>query len=303
MEGVVNLLKPPGMTSSNAVSDVKRIFGAKRVGHTGTLDPGAAGVLPICLGRATRLFDILVDKRKTYLAEIAFGARTDTQDSYGRITEEDDFTPTEAALKSALPVFLGKSRQIAPAYSALKINGKPMHELARKGEQTPQRVREIEIDEIDYIAQIAPNRFLFRVVCSRGTYVRTLCEDIGRSLGACAHLSFLLRTQTGPFSIENTYSVKELEQLAESGRLDEAVIPIEEAVRFLPAARVPAPGDVARLRNGLRLRGEAWHGEGPPAGTPMASPPAGALCRVYAAAFLGVGEIQNDELRLKLHIE
>ena len=167
--GVVNFLKPPGMTSSDAVVALRRLFQEKRVGHTGTLDPGAAGVLPICIGRATRLFDYLVDKDKDYLAEIAFGAATDTQDAYGSILVQRPTSVTKAALAKALPGFLGPQEQIAPMYSALKSGGKKLYELARAGEAPVEKRRQVYIHRLELVEQTGPQRFLLDVSCSRGT--------------------------------------------------------------------------------------------------------------------------------------
>lgn len=229
-EGIVNILKPPGMTSGDAVADVRHIFKIKRVGHTGTLDPGAAGVLPICIGRATRLFDILVDKQKEYIAEITFGAATDTQDAYGRIIETDCRIISKEELTAVLGSFIGQIEQTAPMYSAVSIDGKRLYQLAREGAEAVEIKRRATIDDVEIITQSSENRYLLRIVCSRGTYIRTLCADIGKRLGTCAYMSFLLRTRSGEFTIDNTYSIAELRQMKEEGRLDEAVISIEQAL-------------------------------------------------------------------------
>lgn len=282
--GVINILKPPGMTSSNAVSDVRRIFNVKRVGHTGTLDPGAAGVLPICIGRATRLFDILVDKQKEYYAEIAFGSCTDTQDSYGSIIDTSSAYIDKEMLLSVLPSFLGLQKQIAPKYSALKSEGRALYELAREGKEVPERVRSVEISELICEAQIAQNRYLLRVSCSRGTYVRTLCEDIGKRLGVCAHMSFLLRSKSGGFHVEDSYSIAELAALKEEGRLAEALISVENTIAFLPEIHVSAT-EAQRLLYGscMDYKGEDM-----------------ALCRVYGTQFIGIGVVLNNQLKLKM---
>ena len=232
-EGIVNILKPPGMTSSDAVADVRHIFKIKRVGHTGTLDPGAAGVLPICIGRATRLFDILVDKQKEYIAEVTFGAATDTQDAYGRIAETDARIISKDELAAVLPCFIGQIEQTAPMYSAVSIDGKRLYQLAREGADAVEIKRSATIDNIELMAQSGENRYLLRIVCSRGTYVRTLCADIGKRLGTCAYMSFLLRTRSGEFTIGSTYSIAELRQMKEKGRLGDAVISIEDSLNGL----------------------------------------------------------------------
>lgn len=291
-EGIVNVLKPPGMTSSNVVSDVRKLFGLKRVGHTGTLDPGAAGVLPICLGRATRLFDFLVDKEKEYIAEIAFGTRTDTQDSYGHIVERDDVHITSEQLNDALPAFLGAQQQIAPAYSALKSEGKALYELARSGQEVPERIRRITVHALELLDQTDKGRFLLRIRCSRGTYVRTLCEDIGRNLGTCSHMSFLLRTASGEFRVENAHSIQELSDLRAAGKLQEAVISTEQAVDFLPAIHISDAAEVFRLQNGCTAE--------LPENPVLCE---NTYCRVYGENFLGVGVSAPEGLKLKLHLE
>ena len=171
-EGIVNILKPPGMTSSDAVADVRHIFKIKRVGHTGTLDPGAAGVLPICIGRATRLFDILVDKQKEYIAEVTFGAATDTQDAYGRIVETDARIISKDELAAVLPYFIGQIEQTAPMYSAVSIDGKRLYQLAREGADAVEIKRSATIDNIELMAQSGENRYLL--------LPRNICKDAVR---------------------------------------------------------------------------------------------------------------------------
>lgn len=238
LEGVVNVLKPPGMSSSDVVTDIRRIFDMKRVGHTGTLDPGAAGVLPICIGRATRLFDYLVDKEKEYIAEIAFGVATDTQDSYGTAERREQVNVTEELLLSALPRFIGKQKQTAPLYSALSVDGKKMYKLARQGVEVERKVRDINVPELSYISKTGENRYLIRIACSKGTYVRTLCSDIGESIGVPAHMSFLLRTRSGAFSLDDSFTIDELKALKEQNGLSNAVIPIEQALMHIGEARM-----------------------------------------------------------------
>lgn len=238
LEGVVNVLKPPGLTSSDVVSDIRHIFGIKRVGHTGTLDPGAAGVLPICIGRATRLFDYLVDKEKEYIGEIAFGIATDTQDSYGEAVERMDAVVTEDMIKAVLPSFTGLQNQTAPLYSALSVGGKKMYKLAREGVEVERKVREINVPALELITQTAPNRYLVRIVCSKGTYVRTLCHDIGERIGVPAHMSFLLRTRSGAFDLDGAFTIGELREMKEQDRLGEAVTSIEQSLMHIGEARM-----------------------------------------------------------------
>ena len=209
MDGFICVLKPPGMTSNNAVYDVRRVFGVKKVGHLGTLDPGAAGVLPVSIGRATRLFDYLIEKEKTYVCEILFGIRTDTLDVFGKVTERDtDRTVTEQELLSVLPAFTGEIWQTAPAYSALNVDGVKMYKLARAGGEVPERRRLISVPKIELVRQMGENRFLLRVTCSKGTYIRTLCADVGDVLGCGAALYRLNRLRSGDFELKDAVDIE-----------------------------------------------------------------------------------------------
>ncbi len=287
MDGVVVLLKPPGMTSSNAVYDTRKLLSERRAGHLGTLDPAAAGVLPICLGRATRLFDLLVDKDKEYIFELAFGARTDTQDAYGRVLAWDGRLISREALAAALPDFLGEQRQTASVYSALKVGGRKMCDLARAGEVVEPREREVRVTALELLEQTGERRFLLRVECSRGTYVRALCESIAERLGTIAYVSFLLRTRAGPFTIEHALSVDELRETLGRGTIAERIVSCEEAIAFLPALRLPNERRTASV-NALETRvGGAAEG----------------AVRLYAGEeFLGVGRVENGAVKLAIHL-
>ncbi len=292
INGIINVLKPPGMTSRDVVDEIRRLSGIRRAGHAGTLDKGAAGVLLICIGKATRLFDILVDKQKEYIAEVAFGICTDTQDSYGKITKHAPHKVTYEELKNILGEFTGKQCQKAPAYSALKSGGKPFYELALKGEAVPERNRDIWLHELELMHQVDEDRFLLRVVCSRGTYVRTLCEDIGARFGTCAHMSFLLRTASGAFKVNKAYTIPELFKLKEAGRLHDAITPVEKSVEFLPTVYINDETEYFRLRNGqnVLLDGNTL--------------PEYTLARVYLKDdFLGIGVIINGGIKFKINFQ
>ena len=287
MDGIVTILKPPGITSSNVVFDVRKIFSEKRAGHLGTLDPAAAGVLPVCLGRATRLFDILVDKDKEYVFEIAFGTQTDTQDAYGAVLARDERIVEQSELMRTLPEFIGEQVQAASIYSALKVDGKKMYDLARAGETIEPRLREISVHELELIEQTAPNRFLLRAVCSRGTYVRSLCESIAEKLGTIGYVPVLLRTRSGPFVSEQALTIAELDAAKSAGTLDQTLTSCEDAMAFLPELRLPADRTIP-TKNGLEthVRGEA-----------------DGLVRVYGdGVFLGIGEIKHERFRLTIHL-
>lgn len=278
-EGIINILKPPGMTSSNVVSDVRRILSEKRVGHTGTLDPGAAGVLPICVGRATRLFDYLVDKKKEYIAEVTFGISTDTQDAYGHMTETADCDIKLCDLEAVLPQFTGDIEQTAPMYSALSLNGTRLYKLARSGIEVERAVRHITVYALEILAKTDKNRYLLRINCSKGSYVRTLCYDIGRALSVPAYMSFLLRTVAGEFTIDNAFTIPELQNAADEGRLSNAIIPVDRVLDFLPEIKLNSAKDIKRLTNGITIKVNAE---------------VDADYRVYGAnEFLGIGKVDG----------
>ncbi|MDO4565398.1 MAG: tRNA pseudouridine(55) synthase TruB [Clostridia bacterium] len=287
MDGLVSVLKPPGMSSSDAVVDVRRLLGIKKVGHTGTLDPGAAGVLVICFGRAVRLFDYLVDKRKRYIFEICFGAETDTQDVFGKVTARSDCEISAEMLLSVLNEFSGAQKQLAPMYSALKSGGRKLYDIALAGGEAPDKVRDIEVFDLRLLEVMGYNRFLLSLECSRGAYVRTLCHDIGRRLGACAHLSFLLRTASGEYGIEEAHSIAELEQLKAGGRLNEAIISCEQALSFLPRADIGANRAEA-MKNGLS--------------TYVAGACDGKYRCYCGGEFLGTARVRAEQLKLEVHL-
>ncbi|MDO5111100.1 MAG: tRNA pseudouridine(55) synthase TruB [Clostridia bacterium] len=286
IEGILNILKPPGMTSSDVVADVRHILHMKRVGHMGTLDPGAAGVLGICLGRATRLFDLLVDKEKEYVCELALGKTTDTQDSYGAVLEVAPVTADEALLLSVLPRFTGEIEQTAPLYSAIKVDGKALYAHTRAGNAVESRSRRVQIYELSYLGSSEPDRYMLRIRCSKGTYIRTLCQDIGAAMGCPAHMSFLLRTAAGPLRVEDAVSLAELSDMAERGCAEAAVTPPDAALPFLPPlAPALSPKHRKFLLNGASIPTEAADG----------------LLRLYVDdAFIGVGEAKDGMLHLSL---
>ena len=217
MNGIINLLKPPGLSSARAVSSLKRMTGAK-LGHAGTLDPEACGVLPIMVGKATKLFDYLALGEKIYVAEIAFGTATDTQDATGQVTQVGECYPDEAALHVSLAAFEGRIMQRPPSYSAIKRGGIPLYALARKGEIVIAQARPVMIHGIAIMAETSHHGFLLRIRCGKGTYIRTLCHDLGQSLGCPAHMRLLIREQTGIFRIEEAITLEEMEASLDSGR-------------------------------------------------------------------------------------
>lgn len=237
MNGFINLLKPPGMSSGNAVAQIKRLTGEK-VGHAGTLDPEASGILPIMVGRATRLLNYFSEKEKTYIAEISFQGATDTQDAQGEIIENGRGKPSEEAFKSVIQRFIGEIDQCPPAYSALKRGGTPLYKLARQGIEVKTEARKTSVHAIDLLDETEVG-YLICVKCGGGTYIRTLCHDIGQALGCPAHMRFLLRTQVGVFCAEHAVTLEELEQGKADGRLEEMLLPMDAPLAHLPRIDVP----------------------------------------------------------------
>lgn len=285
MNGFINLLKPPGMSSGTAVAIVKRLTG-ERVGHAGTLDPEAAGVLPIMVGRATRLLDYFTDKGKSYVAEIAFSGATDTQDAQGVIVEEGKKIPSREEILATLPAFTGEIMQRPPAYSAIKRGGVPLYALARKGEMVITEARKTDIFSLELGEKTGENGYMLHIDCGGGTYIRTLCHDLGQAMNAPAHMRFLLRTRAGAFHIENAVTLEEIQLAAEEKRLDQLLLPLETPLMLLPEMQVPKKWEKL-ARNGGKL---------PSALLPELEE--GARCRIYIQdTLLGVGRRAGDEIR------
>lgn len=212
MDGILVVDKPKGITSHDVVDVVRRRFGMRRVGHAGTLDPMATGVLVMLLGRATKSADTFLKDDKEYVATLFFGRSTDTQDATGKVLEKKDVNGLDIdTVRKALESFRGNMEQIPPMVSAKKYKGKKLYELARKGKTIPRKPCPITIHEIELL-EFAPPEVIFRVKCSKGTYVRTLCEDIGRSLGYPAHMSALKRTQSGRFSLKEARPLDDINE-------------------------------------------------------------------------------------------
>ncbi|SHJ90851.1 tRNA pseudouridine(55) synthase TruB [Paramaledivibacter caminithermalis] len=211
MKGILNIAKPPNMTSHDVVSFVRKKINLKKVGHTGTLDPMATGVLPICIGKATKVIQYMENDTKVYRAELTLGAVTDTQDKWGNIISQNNTNVSKKEILEAFNSFEGEIFQIPPMYSALKYKGKKLYELAREGKEIKREARRVYIYYINII-NIVENRVLFDVKCSKGTYIRTLCHDIGKNLGVGGHMSFLARLQSGVFKLEDSVTIEELDE-------------------------------------------------------------------------------------------
>ena len=230
MDGVINIYKERGFTSHDVVAVVRKTLNTKKAGHTGTLDPDAEGVLPVCVGQATKLADYIMAERKSYRAEITFGAETTTQDASGEVIEKYDLRFDENALRNVLKEFIGPQRQLPPMYSAIKVNGKKLYELAREGKEIERKAREIEIYDIRIVDIFPPDRAVIDVDCSKGTYIRTLCSDIGKKLGWGAYMSSLTRTASGRFLIEDAVKLDELKEIAKNGGIDSVLITPDRAL-------------------------------------------------------------------------
>ena len=232
MIGILNILKPTGMTSHDVVSNVRRILNIKKVGHAGTLDPNVAGVLVICVGKATKFSDYLMNGDKEYVCELILGQSTDTQDSYGIVTEESQKgLVTIDELNKVLKDFTGEQIQIPPAYSAVKLNGKKLYEYARQNIPVIKEGRPINIRDIQLL-KFKGSSALLKVKCSKGTYMRTLCNDIGKSLGTFGHMGILIRTESKGLNISNSVKLEELKFLNDFSRLHECIIPVEDIYKL-----------------------------------------------------------------------
>ncbi len=257
MDGLLVIDKPEGITSHQVVGRVRRILGTKRIGHTGTLDPFATGVMVLLIGKATRLAQFLDKDGKSYQATVRFGSETDTGDPTGTVTTASKFTADEIerTLDSAdwgaiLRPFRGDILQTPPMYSAKKVEGKKLYELARKGIEIERKAAEVSIKDIDITPAERRDERLLNVTCSAGTYIRTLAEDIGRAAGTGAHLTALRRTRAGRFSIEEAVT---LDTLAETERPQDLILPIEQAVEHLPIFSLP-DDRIEKTRNGMSTR-------------------------------------------------
>ncbi len=275
--GVIPIYKPPGMTSHDVVSKVRRLAGIRRVGHTGTLDPDVAGVLPVCLGQATRIVEYVQELPKRYHGTMTLGKATDTQDRSGRVIEEkavDSLQPEK--IEQVFRSFQGEIEQVPPMVSAVKVGGRRLYEWAREGKVVERKPRRITIYELKITGLNLEEAFPqihFDVLCSRGTYVRTLCVDIGAALGYPAHLSQLTRVQSGPFFLEDTVTLDDLQQMAANGNWEDVLYPIDAVLGNFPTLLVPVD---------KKLR--VWNGEFLSWEEPLETSLVNQLVRVYTEA-------------------
>jgi tRNA pseudouridine55 synthase len=276
IDGVLLLDKPTGLTSNAALQIAKRLYRAGKAGHTGTLDPLASGLLPLCFGEATKFAQRLLDAPKAYTATIRFGATTSTGDAEGEVRERREVRVTHDGLADALRRFVGEHDQVPPMYSALKFEGRAYYEHARAGREIPREPRRVAIHALDLVDWSSPDATV-SVRCSKGTYIRVLAEDIGEAVGCGAHLAALRRTATGGFGIAQAVAIDELEARSERER-DALLLPSESLIAGMPTVDVE-PEAALRFRNGQRV--------------PIAVGATGE-CAVFSGAdFLGIGDVAD----------
>jgi tRNA pseudouridine55 synthase len=254
VHGWIILDKPVGMTSTHAVGVVKRLFSARRAGHAGTLDPLASGALPIALGEATKTVPFVMDGRKLYRFTVRWGEERDTDDAEGRVTETSERRPSPEAIRALLPTYTGLIQQVPPRFSAIKVEGERAYDLARDGETVQLAARPVEIARLELKASPDPDHAVFEAECGKGTYVRSLARDMGRSLGCFGHVSALRRVSVGPFGEKTMISLEELQAVchraaAGEASLADAILPVETALDDIPALAV-SRADAARLQRG-----------------------------------------------------
>lgn len=294
INGMINVYKEAGFTSHDVVAKLRGILKQKKIGHTGTLDPDAVGVLPVCLGNGTRLCDMLADKNKEYVAVMHLGVVTDTQDMSGSVLRQADVLCKEEELRQVILSFEGEYAQVPPMYSALKVNGKKLYELARQGKEIERAPRPVMIQEIEILSVTMP-LVKIRVACSKGTYIRTLCHDIGEKLECGAAMETLVRTKVGQFTLEEAVTLSEIETMAHEGCIMQKIIPVDFVFRTLPKMNVKKEFR-KRIDNGNFLfLNQIETGEGKFKKTDKEQ------CRIYndEDIFCGVYEYQKEENRLK----
>ncbi len=254
MNGIVVIDKPSSKTSHDMVGFIRRLTGIKKVGHTGTLDPEATGVLPVCIGNATKACELLTCENKAYRAELALGMTTDTLDAEGEILTEQPVLCNEEEIKKVIESFVGEIEQIPPMYSAIKKDGKKLYELARQGISIEREKRKVTIHSVK-ILEINMERetVIFEVSCSKGTYIRTLCDDIGLKLGCGAYMNKLTRIKSGNFELKDAYTTEELRKLYEEGKFENVLIPVDKVFEIYPKVSVNER-EKGFIVNGVRVR-------------------------------------------------
>lgn len=285
--GVINIYKEAGYTSHDVVAKLRGILNQKKIGHTGTLDPQAQGVLPVCLGKGTKLCDLLADHDKEYEAVLRLGITTDTQDMEGNVLQESSVQVSEEEVRTCILSFQGEQMQVPPMYSALKVNGKKLYELAREGKVVERKARPVTFHKIEVLWMELP-KVKIRVQCSKGTYIRTLCNDIGEKLGCGGCMEELLRTRVERFALEDAVKLDEVQKAMEEGTVDSLIFPVDRIFDQYPTAKTTTQGDLL-VHNGNRLFSELLQEE------PEAE---SGYVRVYDSedTFIGLFEKKTDQL-------
>ena len=237
INGIVIVDKEPGYTSHDVVAKLRGICGQKKIGHTGTLDPQATGVLPVCLGSAAKLCDMLTDRDKEYVAELLLGVETDTQDTTGQVLSRKPVEVSDMEVRRTCESFLGRYDQVPPMYSAIKVNGRKLCDLAREGKEVERKARSVTIYDLEILECRLPV-VKMRVACSKGTYIRTLCADIGKILGCGGTMQSLRRTRAGEFAIRDAFTLEQLQQLKDQGRLLEVIRPVDSVFEDFPLLHI-----------------------------------------------------------------
>lgn len=287
IHGVLNVYKEAGFTSHDVVAKLRGILKQKKIGHTGTLDPDAVGVLPVCLGKGTRLCDLLTDETKTYETVLLLGQSTDTQDTSGTVLETAEPETDPEKIRACIAGFEGEYMQTPPMYSALKVNGRKLYELAREGIEVERKPRRVQFHSIR-ILEIAPPRVKMEVTCSKGTYIRTLCHDIGESLGCHGCMEHLTRTRVGRFQIADSKTLNEIETAVRKGTFAQLLTPVDQMFSDHPYIAVRPEAD-GLVFNGNPLEESSFAGGARPDRTTK--------IRLYSSDGLFVGIYQYDEKR------
>ena len=293
--GILNVYKEAGYTSFDVVARLRGILKVKKIGHTGTLDPDATGVLPVCVGKATKLCDMLTDKDKVYECVMALGVETDTYDMSGRILERKSVTSTEEEVIDVIQSFVGDIMQVPPMYSALKVNGKKLYELAREGIEIEREARPVKIFSIDILDMKLPE-VTMRIHCSKGTYIRSLCHDIGEKLGCGGAMRSLIRTRVSIFDIADARTLDEVERIVKAGNLDGIMMSIDQAFEGMPTVFVIPDVDALRLAiNGAAIEQTRVFAES------LSSFEEGERYRIYLPdnRFLGVYTYTDSKFKLE----
>lgn len=285
--GVINIYKEAGYTSHDVVAKLRGILKQKKIGHTGTLDPQAQGVLPVCLGKGTKLCDLLADHDKEYEAVLRLGITTDTQDMEGNVLQESSVQVSEEEVRTCILSFQGEQMQVPPMYSALKVNGKKLYELAREGKVVERKARSVTFHKIEVLWMELP-KVKIRVQCSKGTYIRTLCNDIGEKLGCGGCMEELLRTRVERFALEDAVKLDEVQKAMEEGTVDSLILPVDRIFDQYPTAKTTTQGDLL-VHNGNWLFSELLQEE------PEVE---SGYVRVYDSedTFIGLFEKKTDQL-------